>query len=138
MHVAGERPIEPYVVAVLLGRRVGEWINSSGLKKHKNDLKRVLAKRGAFHVGRIATYLWKGDDRWDEPRDVLADRTKILTDDPGSLDSTIAEAFALLEKIVSEDADHAADLDRALKSYVLDEKINKKLHSRKSRKAQKN
>jgi len=46
------------------------------------------------------------------------------------------DAFALLETTVSEDFDLATDLDRALKSYVLDEKINKTLHSRKEQKVQ--
>jgi len=126
---AGKRPIEPYVIAVLLGRRVADWINESGLKKDKNDLKRVLAKRGAFHVGRIAAFLWKGNDRWDEPQADLAGRIETLTNNPGALDDTISEAFVLLEKIVSEDFDFAADLDRALKSYVLAEEINKVLHT---------
>lgn len=126
---AGKRPIEPHVIAVLLGRRVAGWINDSGHKKAKDDLKRVLAKRGAFHVGRIAAFLWKGNDRWDEPQDALAGRIATLTNDPGALDGTIADAFALLEKILTEDFDLAVDLDRALKSYVLDEKINKILHA---------
>lgn len=129
---AAKRPIEPYVVAVLLGRRVGEWITASGLKKDEKDLRRVLAKRGAFHVGRIAAFLWKGSDRWNEPQDVLAGRINALTDDPGALDDTIAEAFALLEKTISKDFDLAADLDRALKSYLLDEKISKALHAQKT------
>ena len=60
---AGKQPIEPYVAAVLLGRRVAKWINASGLKRDADDVKRMLAKRGAFHVGRIAAFLWKGNDR---------------------------------------------------------------------------
>lgn len=126
---AAKRPIEPYVVADLLGRRVSEWIKASELKKHQDDLKRVLAKRGAFHVGRIAAFLWKGDDHWDEPQDVLAGRIETLTNAPEALSNTIAESFALLEGIISKDFDLAADLDRALKSYALDEKINKALHA---------
>jgi hypothetical protein len=39
-----------------------------------------------------------------------------------------------LDKVFSEDFDLAADLDRALKSYVLDETISKALHSLKSHK----
>ena len=37
---------------------------------------------------------------------------------------------------IERDFDLATDLDRALKSYVLDEKINKTLHSRKEQKVQ--
>lgn len=93
---AAKRPIEPYVVADLLGWRVSEWIKASELKEHQADLKRVLAKRGAFHVGRIAAFLWKGDDHWDEPQDVLAGRIETLTNTPEALSDTIAESFALL------------------------------------------
>lgn len=126
---AGKQPIEPYVVAVLLGRRVVEWINASGHKKDKDDLRRVLAKRGAFHVGRIAAFLWKDNDRWDEPQTDFAGRIETLTNDPVALDDTFAKAFALLENIVREDFDLSVDLDRALKSYILDEKINKALYT---------
>ncbi len=128
---AGKQPIEPYVVAVLLGRRVAEWINASGLKKDPDELKRMLAKRGAFHVGRIVAFLWKGDDRWDEPQDALAKRIETLTEDPGALDATIAEAFGLLESTVrTGTGSWGEDIDRALKSYSLDEAINKALHTR--------
>ena len=95
-----------------------------------DDLRRVLAKRGAFHVGRIAAFLWKGDDRWDESQDVLARRIATLTDDSAALDGTIEEAFGLLEKVLGDDFDLAVDLDRALKSYALDETISKALHTR--------
>ncbi len=128
---AGKHPVEPYVVAVLLGRCVGEWINASGLKRDPDEVKRMLAKRGAFHVGRIAAFLWKGDDRWDEPQDALAERIRILTDDPGALDGTVADAFDLLERTVrTGKGSWGEDIDRALKSYSLDEVINKALHTR--------
>lgn len=124
-----KQPIEPYIVAALLGRRVAGWIDASGLKKDPEDPKRMLAKRGAFHVGRIAAFLWKGDDRWDEPREVLAGRIEILKADDGTLDAPIAEAFAMLERVVRGHLDFTDDLDRALKSYTLDEAISKALHT---------
>ena len=126
---ASKQPIEPYIVAALLGRRVSGWIDASGLKKDPEDLKRMLAKRGAFQVGRIAAFLWKGDDRWDEPREVLAGRIEILKAYDGTLDAPIAEAFAMLERVVRGHPDFTDDLDRALKSYTLDEAISKALHT---------
>ncbi len=65
---AGKQPIEPYVIAVLLGRRVNEWIKGSGLKKHKNDPKRVLAKRGAFHVGASPPFCGRATTAGTSPR----------------------------------------------------------------------
>lgn len=126
---AGRQPIEPYVVAVLLGRCVAQWINASGNKKDGDDVKRMLAKRGAFHVGRIAAFLWKEGDGWNESREILAERIEVLTEGPGALDAIITEAFTLLEKIITEDFDFAVDLDRALKSYALNERIDKALHT---------
>jgi hypothetical protein len=126
---ASKQPIEPYIVAALLGRRVAGWIDASGLKQDPEDLKRMLAKRGAFHVGRIAAFLWKGVDRWDEPREVIAERIEILKADDGALDAAIAEAFTLLERVVRGRPDFTDDLDRALKSYTLDEAISKALHT---------
>ena len=130
---AGKQPIEPHVVAALLGRRVGEWIDRTGLKKDPDDLKRMIAKRGAFHVGRIAAFLSKGHDRWDEPTDVLAQRIGDLADPDGALDAIVADAFALLEKTVRDDFGFATEPDRALKSYALDEAISKALHTRAAR-----
>jgi hypothetical protein len=127
---AGKQPIEPYVAAVLLGRRVAEWIDASGLKKDPDDVKRMHAKRGAFHVGRIAAFLWKGDDRWDEPQQSLAERVGVLAADDGTLDDVIERAFELLEQIIRDGDGFAEDMDRALKSYTLDEVINKTLYTR--------
>jgi len=126
----GKQSIEPYVVAVLLGRRIGEWINRVGLKKDPDDLRRTLAKRGSFHVGRIAAFLWKGDDRWDETPEVLTERIRLLADCNESLDEIIADAFGLLQEIISKDFELAVDVDRALKSYTLDEKVSRALHTR--------
>lgn len=125
----GKQPIEPYIVAAFLGRRVVEWINKSGLKTDSEDVKRMLAKRGAFHIGRIAAFLWKGDDQWNEPQEVLVERISVLATD-GSLSSTIAEAYELFEKIVLNGDNFVEDIDRALKSYALDEAINKTLYTR--------
>jgi cytosine/adenosine deaminase-related metal-dependent hydrolase len=57
------RPIESYVVAVLLGRHVVDWINASALTLDPDDLNRMLAKRGAFHAACIAANLWNGHGR---------------------------------------------------------------------------
>jgi hypothetical protein len=128
---AGKQSIEPYVIAVLLGRRVAEWIDASGLKNDpEDDVKRMLAKRGALHVGRIAAFLWKGDDRWDEPQQSLAERIRALTTDDGTLDDVIERAFELLEQIIRNGDGFAEDMDRALKSYALDEVVNKTLYTR--------
>ena len=60
---------------------------------------------------------------------------EVWTDDPAALDDTIEEAFELLEKILGDDFDLAVDLDRALKSYALDETISKALHTRAAKSA---
>ncbi len=125
---AGKQPIEVYIAASLLGRLVTRWITKSRLKTSPDDVKRMLAKRGAFHVARIASFLWKGDDKWNEPREQLAQRVEELRSDD-ALDWHIEQAFDFLERIIRDDGGFAEDIDRTLKSYVLNEIIDKALYT---------
>jgi hypothetical protein len=126
---SGQQPIEPYIIASLLGQCVGEWIDKSGLRSDTDDIRRMLAKRGAFHLGRIAAFYWRNSDDWRGSRDDLAQRVQGLESDCEDVKSHIEGAFARLEQIIRENEDFAEDIDRALKSYSLDETISRTVHT---------
>jgi len=52
-----------------------------------------------------------------------------LDADPSILDGPIENAFEISEEIITDNRQFALDVDRALKSYTLDEAINSKLYS---------
>lgn len=54
--------VEPYIIATLLGSRASEWLRKSLHVSSEDDVTRLSAKRGAFHVARIASFLWRGND----------------------------------------------------------------------------
>jgi len=126
---SGQQPIEPYIVASLIGRCVGKWIDQSSLRTHSDDVKRMLAKRGAFHLGRIAAFRWRGSDEWRESRDALAQQVRALESDCEVMRAQIEDAFATLEGIIRVNEDFEEDIDRALKSYALDQTISRILHT---------
>jgi hypothetical protein len=126
---SGQQQIEPYIVASLLGRCIGKWIDQSGLRSDTDDVKRMLAKRGAFHVGRIAAFYWRGSDDWRGSQDKLAQQVRDLETDCETVESYITNAFTALEQIIRDNEDFVEDIDRALKSYALDERISRVLHT---------
>jgi hypothetical protein len=60
---AGEA-VEPYIIAAIIASRVADWLCSSGRMAATDEIERLVAKRGSFHVARIAAYLWRGVDNW--------------------------------------------------------------------------
>lgn len=122
--------IEPYIIAALLGRGVELWLKASGLKRDSDDIKRMLAKRGGFHVARIAAYLWRGSDNWRRGnQDELANQIALLATGYQPVEPMIRTAFAKLEEVIRSSPAFSEDIDRSLKSYALDEAITRSLHT---------
>jgi hypothetical protein len=121
--------IEPYIYAALLGRVAEQWLTATGKKKDKNDVRRMVAKRGAFHLGRIASFLWQGEEVPRNAGHGIDAAIKVLESSPGKLDAYFTKAFSLLVRILRKDEQLVEDIDRALKSYALDAEIDRTLHA---------
>jgi hypothetical protein len=126
---SGQQRIEPYIIASLLGRCISKWIDQSGLRSDTDDVKRMLAKRGAFHLGRIATFYWRSGDGWRNSQDELAEQVRSLGSNCDIVKAHIKDAFDTLEQTIQSNDNFVEDIDRALKSYALDATIDKILYS---------
>lgn len=120
--------VEPYIIASLLTRRASEWLHKSAYFTGPNELERIIAKRGGFHVSRIATHLWRGNDEWRISQDTLKRQIKDLEEKPSDFVEYFDKAFKMLSAIVKGAEAHVSDPDRALKSSTLDRDIDSHLY----------
>ena len=125
---SGKIPVEPYLVAALLGRRVVSWLKSSGFQTDEDEIVRIMAKRGAFHIGRIVAFRWREGDHWDVDASTLDEQLDTLRNDPHQIQIHFEPAFHQLFDLVRNNESYASDVDRALKSSALDEDVNKALY----------
>ena len=127
--IFGGQAVEPFIVSTKITKYVADWIRAHAYDRAKEDLLRTLAKKGVFHLARIASHSWRGNDEWGVGRDQLRCEIDKLEADLSVLDPPIETAFAILEDIIAGNKEYALDIDRALKSYTLDGTINSKLYA---------
>ena len=120
--------VEPYILATVVAARVSEWLRVSGHITAADEVERLIAKRGSFHVARIAAYLWRGSDDWHGKQQDLAKEVEELEKSPAKLQAVLPKAFDLLAEVIKASPSHRSDVDRALKSAALDKDIDKRLH----------
>jgi hypothetical protein len=94
------------------------------------DVERIVAKRGSFHVARIAAFILRGGDEWKIGRTTLQEQMEDLKAYSSKIDALLEEAFQILLKIIA-DSDFSSDPDRALKSASLDRDIDRFLYRNK-------
>ena len=126
---SGKTPVEPYLIASLLGRRIVAWLKSSGYQSSGNEFLRLIAKRGWLHIGRITAFKWRGNDTWNVDRDQLAKQLNTLMNDAEQVEANFEPAFDLLSHVITNNEGYSADVDRALKSSALDHDLNKVLYA---------
>lgn len=119
--------IEPYIIASLLYRQASEWLRKSAYVTGPNEVERIIAKRGGFHISRIAAYLWRGNDEWRISHETLQSQIKDLEEKSSSFPEYFDKAFKMLSALAREEA-YVSDPDRALKSSALDREIDSHLY----------
>ena len=126
---SGKTPVEPYLIAALLGRRIVTWLKISGYQSSGDEMLRLIAKRGWLHIGRITSLKWRGHDRWDVDKAELDQQFNTLLNNAEQVQVHFEPAFRLLADLIGKDAFYSADVDRALKSSALDHDVNKALYA---------
>lgn len=121
-------PVEPYIVAATACRRAGAWLRASTYPSGDDELSRIIARRGAFHVTRIAVFLWRRTDDWKIPEEELRDLLEQVESGNVPADSELDEAFQILQGVIASTATLVDDPDRALKSGQLDREVTDGLH----------
>lgn len=121
--------IHPHVLSVAIYDATQIWIRGSGLTHSTTDLKRKLVKNGAFHLARMAAYLWRGTDNWNQDPAAFDAQISSIKTNPSILDVHLIDALDRLGRIISANSAFSSDLDNALKSSLLESAINRDLHS---------
>ena len=121
-----KKPIEPYIIVSLLNKQLSLWLRKSSHYKIRNSTERITARRGLFHIARIASYVWRKTDSWDS-LPTMKKQIKILTENPNLLNPMFEKSFQMLLKLV-ESSEYKDDLERGFKSNPLDKEINRMLY----------
>jgi hypothetical protein len=120
--------VEPYIIASLIVRLANKWLKEARLTTDSDDIKRNLAKKGSYHISRIAVFLWRGNDSWKIDQSQLKHELSIIENTPGIMDDFFMDSFNRLNSIIRSDSHYENDIDKALKSSALDEKIERSLY----------
>ncbi|QVL34594.1 AIPR family protein [Telmatocola sphagniphila] len=124
------KAVEPYIIAAVIAKLVTKWLSESGHSNDRNDVRRLVATRGSFHVTRIAAYLFHGSENWYGNHQDLVAELKLLEEEPEKIADFISQAFEMLVDIISKSTSLSGDVDKALKSSQLDRDIDHLLHGR--------
>lgn len=124
---SGTDIIEPYLISVLIHRKVLEYL----LFKYSlspDNTTRYVAKNASFHIARMCSFLWRGTDNWTNTISLKKEINSISSNNH-FLESKIDTAITILTQIVNNNLKYLNDLNSALKSADLDNEISRELHT---------
>ena len=129
--IFGGNIIEPHVLAYLIYRNTKLWLSRTGYAQSLDELRRKLARTGSFHIARIASFLWRGEDAWSQNPQSYHLQITSLTEAHNPLDKQLEQSLAILEKVIRESKNYTlAEIETALKSSILDNDIDRELNSK--------
>jgi hypothetical protein len=88
----------------------------------------VIVANGVYHLSRIASFVWRRGDDWNDLEQLRQNLQK-LKDEPNLLDRYFDEGLELLVNIFDREKQFAQEPSVALKSGRLDEQIDTELYS---------
>lgn len=124
---SGTDIIEPYLLSVLIHRKVSEYLLAN-FSTNNDDIIRYLSKNASFHISRISSFLWRGGDNWTNTVNLKTEITNYIANQT-ILDLHISKAIIVLSNIVKNNPKYIADLNNSLKSADIDNEISKELHT---------
>src|SRR5262249_35465271 len=105
-----------------------DWLRETDRILATDETERLVAKRGAFHVARIAAFRWRGSDNWEMKSEILKQQLNELETTPFVEEVHFANAFQTLIEVIKSSSTYSADVDRAFKSTALDRHIDRFLY----------
>src|SRR5262249_18003203 len=108
-------------------RSTVEWLRFVGFGSAAEEITRVIANNGAFHLARIAAYLWHGSELGSSAK--FSAEIKKLDNDPSQLTKIFEKSFQILDDTVRSSSEFSNNPDAALKSAALDTEISRSLHT---------
>jgi hypothetical protein len=121
--------VEPHVICLLVCRAASVWAKTAVRRTGITDLQKKLVKNGLLHVARIAAYLWRQTDSFNQNITALSAQIATLKQTPAVLNDHFNAGLARLESQITANPTFQNDVDAALKSALLDTAISRSLHT---------
>ena len=119
---------EPHVICLLLYQSATAWAKTARRASGITDLSRKLIKNGLLHIARIAAFLWRNADEFNQPTAKLQSQIATLQANPESINTYCEAALKKIELLITANPDFMSDVDAALKASLLDVAITRSLH----------
>ena len=120
--------VEPHVICLLLYQAANAWARTARRAAGITELRRKLINNGLLHIGRIAAFLWRGSDSFDQPTATLQGQVSTLQTTPAAVNPHLDDGLSRLEALINTNPDFLNDVDGALKSALLESAITRSLH----------
>lgn len=120
---------EPHVICILGYKAAEVWARTARRAAGTTELRRKLLSSGLLHIARIAVYLWRGSDRFDQDTAELQAQITNLQATPTLLNAHLEQGLNRLELVINANPDFQNDVDAALKSNLLETAITRALHA---------
>jgi hypothetical protein len=94
------------------------------------ELRRKLINNGRFHISRIAAFLWRGSDLFNQSTDIIQAQITTLQNTPADVSLYFDDGLNRLESLITANPEFLNDVDGALKSSLLENAITRSLHTK--------
>jgi hypothetical protein len=121
--------IEPHVICILTYFASKVWATSARRNSGVSELRRKLINNGLFHISRIASFLWRGNDSFNQPLSTLEQQIATLQTTPGVFNIYFDQGLDRMEALINANPSFVNDIDVALKSALLETEISRSLHT---------
>lgn len=122
-----DAPVEQYLLCANLVRHMSQWLRNSSHVKSKDIDKRTLAKRGLYHISRVAAFVLIGSDNWGDNK-IINQKLAELEQGHENMDRLFEDAYQLTFKAFSQSV-YAHDIERGLKANQTNKILDKELYS---------
>ena len=121
--------VETFIVNHLIKHRTSKYINNSNLVESSDELKRYIAKNGQFHIARMASFIYRKSDNWNDV-ETLKNQLSELESNQNILDIHIQNGFDAVVSVLNENESLKVDLNNTLKSSSFDNLLSAELHKK--------
>jgi len=120
---------EPHILCLLICQAASVWGKTARSAPRTREFRRKLINNGILHIARIAAFLWRGTDSFNQPLAQIQTQISNLQTSPTSLDTILGRALQKLERLINANPDLKNDVDAALKSAILETAITRSLNA---------
>lgn len=121
--------VEPHVICLLLCDAAAAWARTARRATGVTELRRKLINNGRLHIARIAAFLWRGSDEFNQESATLQTQIATLQTTPAVVNPHFNDALNRLEALISANPDFLNDVDAALKASLFETAITRSLHA---------